>query len=273
MHGFARTNFTRGTIVARNQDGVVEAFEVSSATLIAADPHVKGAYVEFVSSLPVDAFGFWLSIGNTFLSGNARNALVDIAVGDVGSESVVVANIPGGSATQDGKQFYFTGLSLPTGTRLSGRVSSNSSGHTAAVRLYADTVLRTDRSETAYVTYGSNPTSSVGTSVTPGTGIFGTWTGVGTTTRQHKMWTLGLDGLNDGSFTAETYQAQVGYGPGVNSVVPFVDNFIFILGAAETIAGPIPACAFATVSSGHGLWVRLNASVSAEARGVTLHGN
>jgi hypothetical protein len=120
------------------------------------------------------------------------------------------------------------------------------------------------------VDYGTDLANSQGTSVTTGSGAFGSWVQVGTTSRDHTFWTVSMDGLSDTTLSAETVLVEVGVGPAGAQRSLGVLRFRHT--TAELIAGgPFPLfLASLPVPSGVAVWVRMAAG-STEARGAIVY--
>lgn len=113
-------SFSQGWKVTKyTQGGTYAVAPTASATA-----HVKGSWLALADSLSDPLFGFVLSLGGT--SAAARRFLVDIGIGAVDAETVLVSNIyfdVGGDGRQPHSSMFIP-LSIPAGTRVAVRCQS-----------------------------------------------------------------------------------------------------------------------------------------------------
>jgi len=290
MQGFTRTIVLGGVardVQAATPTALITNMEATSAALragtsITADgtPHTKAAtYTTLIASTAVAAYGMWVLLGDSNNTGQERAVLVDIAKGAAVSEINLINNINGGEATlwaaaataTCGKLFYFPGLTIPLGTRISARSQASTGSQTTNVGIWLDTRIQFQVGNSAYVTYGADTATSRGTSVPSGANALGAWTNIGTTSASHNLWVIGLDALGDTSLASEQFFIEVGYGPNAGSITTMVSGLICSTDATERIASAIPPFFGFVLTSGNLVWVRM-ASNGGETRGVILYG-
>lgn len=131
----------------------------------ASAANTKGSYATLLSGLPAAAS--WLNLStNMITSSGDRGALIDIAIGGAGSETIVAANLIGGYRSHRGTLFP---LHIPAGSTVRARIATPLSFMliTMAATAY---IGEPDSGLTVpgrITTYGADTANSGGTSVTP----------------------------------------------------------------------------------------------------------
>jgi hypothetical protein len=258
--------------------------QISHFTASARDPitvtagataHTKGSWTQLISSTTYDAYGIWIGIDGVHVSAAVSNYLVDIGVGPAGSEQVIIPNLNvwGADATAAGlnpHQFWFP-VYIPAGSRIAARSQSVTASKTCRVMVMLDAVPWYGLWGLGpVVDYGTDLTTSSGTSVTPGSGAFGSWVQVGTTSRDHTFWTVSMDYLNNAAVSSLTTLVEVGVGP--SGAQRSLGVIRFRSTTSEQIAGgPFPLfLASLPVPSGTAVWARA-ASGATTAIGVIVY--
>jgi len=106
---------------------------VGSSIVPSASANTKGSYTQLVAATSADYDGFYLSFNNVKASVTNAYYLLDVAVGALGSESVIVPNIvltPGGMITSPGSTGPFW-INIPAGSRIAARAQASSASATA----------------------------------------------------------------------------------------------------------------------------------------------
>jgi hypothetical protein len=142
---------------------------ITAATMlnpVSGAANTKGAYVQVTASTPYASSRLFLifEFGTT---GTQRYYLIDLATGAAGAETVVVANLAVHvDLEQIASAFIPVNVDLPAGTRVAMRVqcSTATSGITAHVYLENRAIA----SLANPATYGTDLTTSRGTSIDPG---------------------------------------------------------------------------------------------------------
>jgi len=128
--------------------------------------HTKTAYSEMVASVSADC-NLLMIDARTSLNGNETSWLIDIAVGPSGSETIIAENVFIGMSL--GSSPRIIPVTVPIGSRISGRVQSNrtSAAVNVQIKLYAGTtyglpqtvdVLGTDTSNSRATIVSTNAT-------------------------------------------------------------------------------------------------------------------
>ena len=132
-----------------------------------ATPNTKGSVSEIIASTSVEAAGLIVYLSSI---GNGSRILFDILIGASGSEKVLVENIhfSGGRSAIAGTCLYFP-ISVPEGSRLSGRSQSSVVSDTCRVNLALLSASFAPSSPlNSVLTYGAVTSDSGGTSIDPG---------------------------------------------------------------------------------------------------------
>ena len=289
--GFTRSQIINGIIrddrttspacFENNLTAASAALRLGTTLTAHATPHTKGSYTDIIASTGQTAYGIWVTGFDVAVNGSATSMLLDIATGGIGAETDIISNIDMGNAsvslstgvTSNGKLFYFPGLLIPSGTRISARIQALITVDTLVVAMSLDQRIQWQIANTSWVTYGAVTASSFGTAVPKGTNAFGAWTAVGSTTsRSHTLWTVGLDMLADTTQAASIpVLIEIGYGPNAGSITS-IGVVQSLLSIQEASAGCFPPVLAFNVSSGSQLWARL-AGDDTENRGVIIYGN
>jgi hypothetical protein len=249
-----------------------------SGTSITANStiHTKAtSYTTLIASTVSIAYGVWVIANDVATSATATGQLMDLATGAAASESIIVPDInigyAIGSTGQTGKIFYFPGLSIPAGTRISARSQALISSDTANIVVMLESRAQWHVANSAWIAYGVDASNSRGTSVTPGNGAFGSWTSIGTTSRNHNLFTIGVDGLGSTNMAANILVGEIGYGPN-SSTVTTMGTFNWHDSAAEVVTATAPSYIAFALASGNPLWCRISSGAT-QARGVIIYGN
>lgn len=149
------THYTSQSANTANSQGI--SLTASSTT------YAKGNWTQMNASLAADTAMIYILAGSGNSSGH-RFAL-DIGIGSSGSEIAIINNLTF-SCPQTLVSVYAFPLSIPAGTRLSARVSSDSANDTFHCNIItsADT-YSTSGTATAVDTYGFDTTTNLGTKV------------------------------------------------------------------------------------------------------------
>jgi hypothetical protein len=279
---YARGSYVRGRSQPRIRPGIfgldtnINATSRQGTVITGGAANTKGDYTALIASTSNDIYSLWVDFSNVAGSGTAGNALVDIATGDAGSESIVIENINAGSSAGSGapsfpRIYHFRGIYIPAGTRIAARCQGNQAAETITVQLHCDGTVRWG-TQTTYVTYGADTTDSGGTPVTPVVGSFGNWTEIGTTSRDHLFWCVGFDIQNITLATLNTVTLQIGYGPDSSNVTA-IGGAIGLYAGNETVGSLWPpVMPAASVPSGTKVWARIQSSATTTALGVIIYG-
>lgn len=243
--------------------------------------HTKATtYTTLIASTAQIANGIWVTGFDVAVTGTDTGQLMDIAKGAAASEVDIITNIDMGEASisagsasvSNGKIFYFPGITIPAGTRISARIQATITIDTIVVAIWLDNRFQWQIGSAAWVTYGANTAASAGTSVPSAANAFGAWTSIGSTTsRNHNLWSIGVDSLGDTSLVSALCLIEIGYGPNSGAVTS-IGVVQTNKSATEGFSGCFPPVLSFVVASGSQLWARI-AGISAENRGVIIYGN
>lgn len=159
----------------------------------------KGSYVTVASRTAFNAWGFFALIGRPDEA--VSRYLVDFAVGEVGSETIILGDVPMTvNGFRNGDQF-FVPISIPASVRVAARASSNNS--TSIIR--AGIILMGGGSSIpamgAARTYGVTPGSTTAAFVDPGStaNTVSSWSIIASATDRPIRWlVLAAGGVNSG---------------------------------------------------------------------------
>ena len=224
--------------------------------------HTKGAWTQLIASTPYDAYGIWVSIDGVHVANTNTAYLVDIGVGPAGSELVILPNLDawGADNTGLGLRLYWFPVYIPAGSRIVARSQSSTASKTCRVMIALDGVPWYGLWGIGpVVDYGTNLTISAGTSVTPAINAFGSWSQIGTTTRDHTFWAVGVDLLTRTSTGSNAYLVEIGVGPsGSQQSLGF---YRISVNTAEQFSAPFPIfISSLPVPAGTAVWARAAAA-------------
>ena len=241
--------------------------------------NTKGSYSSLIDPTTKPSYGFWVVLSAVGATAANTSMLVDIAYGPTGggSEEILVLDLDAGAAAstiaQVGCKAYYFPVYIPTGVRVSARCQAFIASDTVVVSIFLNQDPAYRWTCGAVTTYGEDEATSNGTSVTPASGSFGTWTQIGAGTdpvRAHRFWTVGYSVGTDTTIAAADVLIEIGTGPD-SSNVSTIGRFKFWQIGTELIGGPFPLLVYGPVVAGGELWARI-ASAEAEARRIILYG-
>lgn len=241
--------------------------------------HVKNTtYTTLIASTAQDAYAIEIKFSDVSTAVTDTSMLVDIAIGAAASETVIIPNLNAGyaggqQALNEGGQFYWFPLYIPSGSRISA---------TAQAAIISDTVLVTVRlwgqpsspvwAGSEVIDYGTVGASSKGTDVAAGTsGAEGTFTQiVASTTRSHYYIAAGMGCAAD--TTVQTNGGLIDVGVGAATEDPILEDYPFRASTNEDITHR-PIGTFVQVPSASRLTARISAqSATAQSYDVILYG-
>lgn len=242
---------------------------------------VKGSYVALCSGANMaydcQMLFLWVNAGNTATT--IRDIIIDIGVDPAGAASYAqthgIDNIwvpQAGAATQAGYLIYLP-FRIPAGWSVGVRAQAN---NTSTVRVMATFYGRVERPEflpqAQYVESLGN-SGNGGTPVTCGsTATEGTWTLIGTTTRDTWAWILAT-GHNTGTTTTQMYFFDLGYSTNSGTtVIPIIVNLPHHNPGTSEVTSQFRDYWFANVPAGAEIYARGSASGTAETTEVMAYG-
>lgn len=242
--------------------------------------HTKGSYSSLIDPTTRPSYGIWIHLSNVFTTATNTSMLVDIAYGPTGggNEEILILDLDAGAAGPtttgpSGKHYWFP-VYIPSGVRVSARCQAVITSDTVTVAVMLTQDAAYNWSCGAVHTYGENEAASHGTSVTPASGSFGSWTQIGAGTdpiKTHRFWHVGYSIGTDTSAAAAEVLIEIGTGPDSSNVTT-IGRFRFLQTSGESIDGPWPDVpVYQPVNAGDELWARI-ASAETEARRVIIYG-
>lgn len=209
-------------------------------------------------------------------SGQARDCIADIGVDPAGgtSYSVLIPDLLCSCAgtitlnTSMGIDYVFP-IRINSGSSIAVRMSVNNATvgtGRAWIRGYGKPEHPDiTRFGTVVQAIGITAASSSGTAVTPGTTSDGTWTSLGTVTRQAWWWQVGI-GCNDSTMTdALVYHGDLSAGSSGGDTMIIEDVVACSTSAEQFGFHPPPGTGAKTIPAGATLWGRLQCSGTADS--------
>lgn len=216
-------------------------------TLTSGAAHTMGSYATLIDPVSFAVYGVLISVWGIAVSAAAQPALMDIAIAPTGggNEQIVIPFLDVGSAeaaTGEGSVTYFFPLYIPPGKALRARFQSITASDVCQVvaHVFSHPPHGFSMAPQQYNQYGANAAASRGAAVTSGSGSFGTevdvTAGAGTT-RDHKLFSVGIDyGTNTG-ITAGRYRVRLARDTGAANIIGIWE---FDCSSGEDNAGPFP---------------------------------
>lgn len=209
--------------------------------------NAEGAWTQIASAANIayDVFMLYIAVGGGATTANQKDHLLDIGVDPAGGTSytAVISNIVCGqtqAVTTGFDEFVFP-LFIKAGSSVAVR-AQGSNATAGTVRVVADFYGRPTEPALCPVGYWSETigtiTNSAGTTVTPGNAAEGTWTSLGTTTKDLWHWQIGLQ-LSNGTITAQYTTFDLAYGDATNKEIILEDVTIGFYGTAEIKASTL----------------------------------
>lgn len=239
--------------------------------------NAEGSWVQVASAgnIAYDVCLLYIAIGGGNTSGAQKDHLLDIGVDPAGGTSytALISNIVCGqtqAVTTGWDEFVFP-IRIKAGSSVAVRVQG-SNATAGTVRVVADFFGRP--TEPSVVPVGQwaetigTVTNSAGPSITPGNAAEGSWTSIGTTTKDLWHWQLGMQ-LSNGTITAQYTTFDLAYGDATNKEIILADVTIGFYGTAEikasTLRGRNLIRAQRKVPAGSTMYVRARCSTAPTA--------
>lgn len=240
----------------------------ADATGVSITPgnNTKGSYAQIIagSSVLYDVWQIRVIFDSNAVSGAARDTIVDIGIDPAGGTSYSVL-IPDLLATSAGPYGlggidYTFPLHIPAGSSIGARASVNN-GTVGTLRAWVSLLGKPLNPESLWKgsvveAIGIVSGSSRGTLVTPGAGVEGSWTSLGTVTRQAHWWEVGY-GVNDSSLDAGNIHADLSAGSGAGGQIMLIENAQWIADTSERIRRAGPHGFPRTVPAGYTIYGRI----------------
>lgn len=241
-------------------------------------PQTKGAYTEIDAATLGEWAGFTISPSSgNFTAATDTSMLLDIAVGDAGSEVVVLADLPVGYMNYTSQ--VDVPLRIPAGVRVAGRVQAavSSDGVAFSTTPRSGAGFTGTGSYQTATTYGADTATSRGVAVTASASAnntFGDWAVIAATTSAPiRAMILGVQGNADTELVG-TWRLEVGFGAAgtevaVATVATTVNSSEYMsMGSATARTGSVPCLLTPTVAIPEG--ARLVARLATSTSTTTL---
>lgn len=235
-----------------------------------------GSWVQLMNSAAVarDVFAILINVNSIAVSATAKDALVDIGVDPAGgtSYSTVIPELLASCASPynvgAGGIWYLFPLWIRAGSSIAARASvNNATVGTARVNCRVFGSPRDQRLikvGTRVEAIGTNTAASAGTSITSGTTSDGSWTSLGSTSRDAWWWQLGM-GVNDTTMTARAYHADVAVGNASNKDIVIENAMIATTSSEQLNNAPLTFDSGKIAPAGTSVYGRLQCSGTADA--------
>lgn len=238
-----RTVFTLSNMPATPTN---TAASMGTSVTTGATPHAATAWTTIFTAAQVtkDIHRLWLSIVDSGASATRTDAMIDLAVGEAGSEVAFLTNYlagwnPNGSSPVADDDIL--PLLIARGQRISFRARSLQTSKAVNVvmsaigfeEMPADCFRGID-------ILGGNAAASTGTSIVPGnTGTYGSWADIGSTTSRvyHAVKPMVQGTLANTATSSQAYYFRIGAGSAVLANQPL---WRFSATTAELVMGPSP---------------------------------
>ncbi len=226
----------------------------------------KGTAAQLFTALANDVYEFEVCINNASVSATSRNIIVDILYDPAGGTSwtTLIANLGGACAsTMDslGGIWYKFKVFIRAGSTVAAKASCN--GSTTGLRVWMRCYGRPRNPELYKVasyteSIGVTTASSSGTSITAGTTSDGSWTLIGTTTKDLWWWQAALF-VDDTTMSAVNYTLDVAVGS--NGEMPLITDQMWRSDASERLGNMLISCGCERfVPAGTNIYARLQCS-------------
>jgi hypothetical protein len=249
-----------------------------SVVTASATAHTKGAYTTLIAATTARTQLVCIMLSDTSASAIRTDTLVDIAIGAVGAERIILPDLLAGwaAASQWGPRQVVLPLRISAATRISARAQSITVSKGVGVTIWCyqgpnNPILPTFTEADAIGI--TSAAASIGTSVTPGVGagVEGAWTNIGgLTTRAYDAILPMIQGsLASTVQTGSGEHWEVGYGGTV------LGEYYSGANTSEWTIGlfpPLPL--FAPVPAGTQLQIRGETSLAtaAQAKDLAIYG-
>jgi hypothetical protein len=229
--------------------------------------NAEGAWTQIAAAanITTDIFGIWISINAGATSATAKNHLLDIGVDPAGGTSyvAVISNIVCGMSgfydtARDGSRNFYFPICISSGSSVAVRIQGNV-GTAGTVGILASFYGAPNRPELARAGQYSETigtiTNSNGVAFTPGTsGAEGSWTSLGTTTRDLWWWQLCVQ-EDASSIGSGMWMMDLAYGDASNKVL-IIENLIHLVDTTEQVGNQLCMHGYKRVPGGSTLYVR-----------------
>lgn len=249
-------------------------------TSITPAQNAYGTYTEILSDASVtrDCYAIAIWISNTGQAAQNTESLTTIGIDAAGGTSYteIIPHLMCSASSSNIGQWYYFPVFIPAGSAIAAKGSINNA--TVGTQSVAVWLWGSPKDPAMVVcgqgveAIGINTATSNGTAVTSGTVSEGTWTSLGTTTKNCFYWQYAM-GLGDSTATSgNIYACDLSHGDGTNQVIIGSDKTYLVQSAAEIMGnlGPMSSApSYCPVSVGGTIYGRIQCSGTSDT-GLTM---
>ena len=200
-------------------------------SIVPGATNAEGSWTQVASSgnINFNVYGFYIQVHSGATSAAAKNHVLDIGIDTAGgtSYSAIISDLVVGDSpalTAAGNREFFFPFYIPSGSSVAARVQG-SSGTAGTIYVCIKFFGGLGSPEGIKVgsfseTIGTVNSTSRAVSFTPGNAADGSWTSLGTTTKNLWWWQLGYQ-IDNATITAEYTYIDVAYGDASNKHIMF----------------------------------------------------
>lgn len=155
-----------GTLSNFTDIGTTAASSIGTTVTASSSANTKGTYTQLVASTSFPTSGILIGANNNPATG--QNTALDIAIGGLGSEQVIISNLMIPNAVSRKAESFFIPYNIPSASRIAARIQSDSGSSALSINaIYApgDFIFP---SYNISDTYGFTAATTLGTAVDPG---------------------------------------------------------------------------------------------------------
>jgi len=252
---------------------------VGTTVTAGASIHTTGSWSTLIASSSAVAAGVYIKVVGVVAANVSSSMLMDIGIGAVGAENVLIPNLLVGYAGPDqtmGAQYFFP-VAIPSGSHISARCQSVIPSDTAEVAIWLVQDIQHLKGASSVEAIGVTSASSDGTVVTPGSDVWSTsWTNLGSVSSDVNCLIPGLDQAGDDLASAadDQWLLKLGYGtsaPGSGGTE--IDAvWYFATTGNEQVRGVFPNTPiYADIPSGDNIYVNINGRLASQIKSVVVH--
>lgn len=267
----------KGNLLYEDNTGDVGLTTLGTSVTTGGASNTKGAATQLILATSFDAYWVEIFASNYASSAAASDGCLDIMVGGVGSERVLIPDLLMGYAgdttiSRWGKSWAFP-LYIPSGTRLSARAAGlrTTTAMRVMIALHGGNGYAGFPVGTKVVTYGIGTVPN-GTSITAGaSGVEGAWTQLAAATSEDHIALVSSFQMTNIT-TASQRVVQMDIGIGAAAAEREISKRWWFMTEGSEIVNNVPRLpTFAPIPSGSRLSARLSCSNTAQAYDVAVH--
>lgn len=183
--------------------------------------NAEGSWAQLLSALSYEICGLSVFVHRSSVSSVALGALMDIgwdpAGGSSYTEKISNVSMGGGTYIASNHQYFFP-IRIPSGATVACRIQTDRASintHYVAVRAYGRRTAPWMLPVGQYAEQLGTITNSSGPTVAPGNGSWGSWTLIGTSSKECWWWQPTIQ-IHDATASSNYLYFELGYGDGTN---------------------------------------------------------